>query len=85
MLIDVRTAAEFAAGHVPGARSIPVDQLAGAVGTLGDYAKGEVWLICESGGRSARAAELLSSHGFATVDVSDGTSGWRAAGFPVER
>ena len=42
VLIDVRTADEFASGHVPGAKSIPIDQLDGRVAELEGYTAGEV-------------------------------------------
>ena len=85
VLIDVRTADEFASGHVPGAKSIPIDQLDGRVAELEGYKAGEVYLICQVGGRSARASSMLGAKGFTTVNVSDGTAGWVAAGFPVEK
>ncbi|MEQ1564599.1 MAG: rhodanese-like domain-containing protein [Myxococcota bacterium] len=85
ILVDVRTPEEFASGHVPGAKSIPLNQLMSELGALEPYKGGEVWLICESGGRSARAAAQLSSQGFTTVNVGDGTSGWRNAGFPLDK
>jgi rhodanese-related sulfurtransferase len=85
VLIDVRSPGEYSAGHVPGALNIPVDQLPSRAAELENYRqKGEVWLICESGGRSARAAQQLSGKGFATVNVADGTAGWRALGLPLE-
>jgi rhodanese-related sulfurtransferase len=84
VLFDVRTPEEYAQGHVPGAKNVPLQQLAGRLAEVEPYKGGEVWLICEAGSRSAKAAELLSSHGYSTVNVSDGTSGWRSAGYPTE-
>lgn len=84
VLVDVRTPAEFAAGHVPGAINIPVHELKGRIAEIEPYKGGEVWLICEVGGRSASAAKQLSALGFNSVDVSDGTAGWRGRSFPVE-
>lgn len=85
VLVDVRSAQEFASGHVPGALNIPIDQLDGRVAELDAYKGGEVYLICQVGGRSARASSMLGAKGFSTVNVSDGTAGWMAAGFPVEK
>ena len=82
-VIDVRTEAEFADGHVPGARNVPLDRLDPA--TLG-VDKGEtVHVICQSGRRSAVAAEKLAAAGYSVVNVEGGTSAWIAAGKPVER
>jgi rhodanese-related sulfurtransferase len=83
-LVDVRTPAEFAAGHVPGAVNVPLDQLSEATvaPVVGDG--GEVWVICEVGGRSAAASQQLSKWGLHPVDVGGGTRAWRSAGYPVE-
>jgi len=84
ILVDVRTAEEYAAGHVPGAVNIPVDQVASRLAELEPHRSGEVWVICQSGRRSAQASEVLAGAGFRPVDVTGGTGGWKAAGFPVE-
>lgn len=81
LLIDVRTPAEYAAGHVPGARNVPIDTLDPHAADLGT---GEVYVICESGGRSARASATLASAGHPAVNITGGTAAWRAAGLPVE-
>jgi rhodanese-related sulfurtransferase len=79
-LIDVRTPAEYTAGHVPGARSMPLDAL--DVASLG---AGPVHVICQSGVRSRQACEKLTALGVAEViDIAGGTSGWKAAGLPID-
>lgn len=83
LLIDVRTPGEFAGGHVPGAKNLPLDELDGRVGELGP-AGAEVYVICQSGGRSARAGSALVARGYRPVDVRGGTSAWRDAGYAVE-
>jgi rhodanese-related sulfurtransferase len=82
VLVDVRTPDEFASGHVSGARNIPVDDLDARLSELG--APGEVYVICRSGGRSARASKLLASRGFSPRNVLGGTEAWKAAGLAVE-
>lgn len=83
LLVDVRTPAEFAGGHVPGAKNVPIDELDARLGELG--APGDpVYVICQSGGRSARASASLAEKGYAAVNVTGGTGAWRAAGYPVE-
>ncbi len=78
-LIDVREPDEYTSGHVPGAISIPL-------GTLTDHldqldASGPTYMICGSGGRSRRAAELAEAQtGLPTVNVDGGTKGWIASG-----
>jgi rhodanese-related sulfurtransferase len=84
-VIDVRTPAEFASGHVPGAVSIPMDQLSQKHPVLSAHPSSEpLYLICHSGGRSARAADTLARDGFRAVNVLGGTAAWRERGFDVE-
>jgi rhodanese-related sulfurtransferase len=62
LLLDVRTAPEFSRGHVPGAINVPladIDQ-----GKLPPEGSVPVWLICRSGARSARAAQVLVDWGW---------------------
>lgn len=66
LLVDVRTPAEFAAGHVRGAVNIPVEQLERRLGELGPVDSPLV-LYCHSGRRSARATRLLKGHGYNDV------------------
>jgi rhodanese-related sulfurtransferase len=82
-LIDVRSPGEYAAGHVAQARLVPLDQLAARLGELPKDR--EIFVICQSGGRSLRATETLAGAGLKGVNVAGGTGGWIAAGFPVVR
>ncbi len=81
-LIDVRTIREFAAGHVPGAVNIPLHDLASQVPALKGLDR-ELWLICQSGNRSGRAARMLAAEGVPTVNVQGGTRAWTAAGHEI--
>ena len=81
-LFDVRTPEEFASGHVPGARNVPLDALDPA--TLEVDRSAPVVLICRSGSRSARAAAQLGAAGLQTINVEGGTLAWIAAGHPIE-
>lgn len=85
VVIDVRTAQEYQDGHVPGAINIPLDQVPNRMHDFDTWNTGEIYLICESGGRSARAATLLSAQGFKTVNIEGGTYAWRNAGYPTEK
>lgn len=68
LVVDVRSAAEFASGHYPGAVNHPVDNLATSLKKLGDKNRALV-VHCASGARSARAAQVLRAAGF--TDVTD--------------
>jgi len=85
LVLDVRTPEEFASGHVPGARNIPIDELAARTGELAAQREQEVVVYCERGPRAARGAETLVTAGFTDVKLLAGhMSGWRSAGLPVE-
>jgi len=68
LVVDVRTKAEYASGHYPGAVNHPVDGLKTSAGRLGALDRPLI-VHCASGTRSARAAVLLRNAGF--TDVTD--------------
>lgn len=74
-LVDVRTPEEFAAGHLPGAVNIPVDDLSLRLEELGAPEK-PVVVYCRSGGRGARAEKLLKERGFQQVLNLGPMSAW---------
>lgn len=77
-LIDVRSPQEYEEGHVRGARLIPLDQIESRAQEV--PSDREVYLICRSGGRSARAVQILNQHGRKGINVAGGTLGWIEAG-----
>ena len=64
-LVDVRTTAEFANGHVKGSVNIPLDQVASALSRFKD--KKNIVVFCQSGGRSSQAKSILEKNGFNNV------------------
>jgi len=82
-VIDVREPWEYAEGHVPGARPVPLASVPQLVGEL--PTDRPVYLVCQVGARSAQAAAFLAHHGVDAVNVDGGTGEWVAAGLPVER
>ncbi len=84
-VIDVRSDAEWAQGHVAGAMHVPVgaDDFRQRVDGLDRSAP--VYLYCASGARSGRAARTLEGMGFERVVNAGGFSRLAAAGAPVER
>ena len=75
MLVDVRTPDEFAAGHLPGAVNIPVEELPRRFAELGSPEKPLV-VYCRSGARSSRAERLLKERGFQDVFNLGPMSAW---------
>jgi rhodanese-related sulfurtransferase len=85
-VLDVRTPEEYSQGRVPGAILVPISELSESHPMIVDLTKSEpVYVVCHSGGRSARAADTLASLGFVAVNVTGGTTAWMAKGYQVER
>ncbi len=81
-IVDVREPGEWARGHLPGARLVPLAQLRADP----DAAKlgSRVLFVCASGGRSLTAAKLADARGVADViNLDGGTSGWMVEGLPI--
>lgn len=85
-VVDVRTPAEFAQGHLPGAVNIDVSSpdFATAIGALDPAAPYAVY--CKSGNRSAAALEAMQGAGFsAAYHLAGGITSWTSAGGAVVR
>ncbi|GLV47234.1 sulfurtransferase [Thermus sp. LT1-2-5] len=84
MVVDVRTPAEFAQGHVPGAVNLPVEEVARWADTLPKDKP--VYLYCRSGNRSRQAAEYLKKKGYTNLyNVEGGVLAIARAGYPLVR
>jgi rhodanese-related sulfurtransferase len=80
--LDVREPDEWAAGHAPTARHIPMSQIQARLDEV--PADDPLYVICRSGGRSGQVAGFLIEKGYNAVNVSGGMQAWFAAGRPVE-
>jgi hydroxyacylglutathione hydrolase len=81
-IIDVRNQAEWAAGHLPGARHVQLGSLDSRLDEV--PFNGTVVVHCQSGARSAIAASLLLARGFRNViNLQGGFAEWESAGYPV--
>lgn len=86
LVLDVRTAEEYAAGHVPGARNIAHELLPARLAELADARDRDIVVYCRSGRRSAIALETLRAAGFARIAQLEGDFlAWEAAQRPVEK
>ena len=82
LVIDVREADEFVAGHVPSAISIPLSTVQDRVDEFRH--QGTVYVICQVGGRSMRACQYLADFDINNlVNIAGGTTGWIALGNDV--
>jgi rhodanese-related sulfurtransferase/DNA-binding transcriptional ArsR family regulator len=83
VILDVRPAEEYRAGHIPGALSIPLEELTDRVNELTDdievvvYCRGEYCVLAYD------AVRLLTNHGRKAVRLHDGILEWRLADLPV--
>ena len=78
-LIDVRSAAEFAVGHIPGAINVPMEEVEARNADIGED---RLVLICEAGTRASIVAGWLAAKHPVSV-LRGGTAAWRKAGFPL--
>ncbi len=82
MLIDVRTPAEYAGGHIANSVNINVEEIASR---LDEIPRDKTIVVyCRTGRRSARAAQILRNAGYNVIYDLGGILDWQAAGFPVE-
>lgn len=85
-IVDVRDATEFATGHLPNAKNIPLAELTKRVGELDGAKSKSVIVVCQSGARAASAAGLLQKAGFAdVVNLDGGVAAWKTAGLPLSK
>jgi rhodanese-related sulfurtransferase len=84
LVLDVREDKEYAAGHIPKARHIPLGQLAGRLKELDKFKDKPILVTCRSGNRSAHACRTLKKAGFTTVyNQAGGILAWERANLPV--
>jgi rhodanese-related sulfurtransferase len=86
VVIDICEPAEFAAGHVVGAKNIPLGQLEGKLANTVKNKALPLILVCQSGARSSRALGIAKKLGFENVQsLSGGLGAWRSANLPIEK
>ncbi|CAQ01817.1 rhodanese-like domain-containing protein [Clavibacter sepedonicus] len=82
-IIDVREPDEYAGGHARSAVNVPLSELGERLDEI--PTDQPVHVICQSGGRSARATDALAARGIDAIDVTGGTSAWIDADLPTDR
>ena len=83
-IIDVREVSEYVRGHVPNAKLVVLSTIPARSSEIPKT--GDVYIICQAGGRSAQAAQFLAQQCGHTnlINVAGGTGAWIAAGLPIQ-
>jgi rhodanese-related sulfurtransferase len=81
-VLDVRTDAEWAQGHLAGSHHVPLGEVVAGVGTR---VPEPVLIVTEDGGKGWRVSRYLQQHGVEAANLVGGIFAWEAAGLPVER
>ena len=86
VVIDVCEAEEFAAGHVGGAKNVPLGQLEERLPSIVKNKGVPVVLVCASGARANRAVAVAKKLGYEKAEaLAGGLKAWRDASMPVEK
>ena len=86
IVVDVREPNEYAAGHVLGAKNVPLARLAAGATEQLKRKDRPIIVCCDGGDRAGKAASALKRQGFTRVaNLTGGLNGWQQAGLPVEK
>jgi len=86
LLLDVRDAGEYGAGHLLGAKHLPLARIDEGAGELAKKKERPLIVYCDGSERSGKAAAALKRQGFTRVAaLTGGLDAWRQAGLPVEK
>jgi rhodanese-related sulfurtransferase len=86
LVLDVRDDKEFAAGHLPRARHIPLKELETRAAEIQKFKEKPVLVSCRTGNRAGAAVRVLKKLGFTQVfQLKGGLQAWEQASLPVER
>lgn len=86
VVIDVCEVGEFAAGHIAGAKNIPLGQLKETLVGIVKNKDIPLIFVCQSGRRSSNAANVAKGLGYLKAQsLNGGTAAWQAANLPVDR
>ncbi len=76
LLLDVRTPEEFAAAHIPGSVSLPLNRVESGISQVAPDLNTEIIVYCLSGARASTACNYLASQGYTNVSTMGGIRSW---------
>lgn len=86
VILDVRSAMEFRAGHIPGAERVSFWKVLFRLAKLPAEKDTRIVVLCESGARAEMVLSMLAKRGYSRLELLDGDmAGWRNAGFPMQK
>jgi len=86
LVLDIREGDEYAAGHLPKARHIPLSQLSKRMDEIGKFKDKPVIVTCKTGTRAGAATRVLKQAGFTSVfELRGGLNAWQQASLPLEK
>jgi rhodanese-related sulfurtransferase len=86
VVVDVREPEEFAAGHVTGAKNVPLNQLEEKLAAAVKNKTVPLLLVCATGARAQRAVATAKKLGYEQAQaVAGGLKSWKEANLPVEK
>ncbi|MBC3875207.1 rhodanese-like domain-containing protein [Undibacterium flavidum] len=84
LVLDVRSAEEFATGHLPNAKNIPLKELESRIKEIEKSKSNVVITVCASGVRSSSAVAVLNKAGFEQAfSLDGGVAAWQSQGLPT--
>jgi rhodanese-related sulfurtransferase len=83
VILDVRQPDEYRAGHIAGAKLIPLNELPRRVSELPEDT--DILCVCRSGSRSGTAVGQLTRAGYTAINLQGGMISWQSAGYPVKK
>ena len=83
LVIDVREPDEYSAGHIAGAKLIPLGELGKRLNSLPKDK--EIVCVCASGSRSRSATKMLIGAGYNAINMNGGMFAWKRSNFPVKK
>ena len=86
LIMDIRTSADYKAGHIRGAKNAPLKDFASSVEKFSEHKDKSVLIYCNSGNTTTRAIKLLKNAGYEKINnLEGGIAAWKEANMPLSK